>query len=76
VPVYTNTVRLNRDFTISPAAKSTTVEVRGHFNYQACDDHMCYLPKSVPFALTIDIESLDRERVPETLRRKRPGSPD
>jgi hypothetical protein len=73
VPVYEGKVRITRDFTISPGVRSPQVEVRGQFEYQACDDEICYVPKTVPLAFTIDMESLDRERVPEALRRKAPG---
>ncbi|MBI2150026.1 MAG: redoxin domain-containing protein [Acidobacteria bacterium] len=76
VPVYEGKVRIMRDFTISQNTKPPTVEVRGRFEYQACDDKICYLPKTVPLAFTIDIESFDRERVPEALRRRAPSSQD
>ena len=75
VPVYEGKVRITRDFTLSRAVRSPQVEVRGRFEYQACDDKICYLPKTVPLTFTIGIESHDRERVPEALRRTAP-SPD
>ena len=74
VPVYEGKVRITRDFTISQNVKAPQVEVRGKLEYQACDDKICYLPKSVPLTFTIDMEAFDRERVPETLRRKASAS--
>jgi hypothetical protein len=76
VPVFEGKVRITRDFTISPGARSPKVEVRGQFEYQACDDKICYIPRTVPLTFAVDLESLDRERVPEPLRRKAPGSQD
>jgi len=74
VPVYEGIVRITRDFTISSAVKSPKVEVNGRLDYQACDDQICYVPKSVPMSFTVDIDALDRERVPEVFRRKAPGN--
>jgi hypothetical protein len=75
VPVYEGKVRIERDFTISAGIQPGRINVRGTLEYQACDDTVCYVPKTIPFAFTIGIESLDRQRVPEPLRRKAPASP-
>ncbi len=72
VPVYEGKARITRDFTIGQNVKGTKLDVLGRFDYQACDDKICYFPKSVPLSFTIEIESFDRERVPEALRRKAP----
>lgn len=75
VPVYENKVRITRDVTISGTAKGPEVTIQGHFDYQACDDQICYTPKSVPVTFTLQLQQLDRERVPEAMRRKAPGTP-
>jgi hypothetical protein len=77
LPVYSGKFRLTRDLTIgqsreirpflSPEGKLT---VEGSFRYQACDDKFCYPPKTVPVQWVFDVESHDRQRAPENLRRK------
>ena len=82
VPVYKGHFRLTRDITIGPDAKIQPLldvvdhfSVEGTFRYQACDDHMCYIPQELPVRWSFQYEKLDRERVPAELQRKaRPGS--
>jgi hypothetical protein len=33
----------------------TEMTVKGNFDYQACDDAVCYLPASVPFQWTLKV---------------------
>jgi hypothetical protein len=71
VPVYEGHVRLVRDLALDKsAAGGSDVTVEGTFRYQACDDHMCYIPKSIPLKWTFKVRPLDSERVPEELQRK------
>jgi len=34
----------------------------GSFDYQACDDAICYLPVSIPITFTLELERLDYQR--------------
>ena len=57
VPVYDGHIRLFRDITISQDAARTLgssrcLTVTGSFRYQACDDKLCYFPKTLPLAWT------------------------
>ena len=76
VPVYEGRVRLIQDVTVTanPSALAAALGpngdlvLEGTLQYQACDDKMCFLPKSVPVRWTIKVQGLDRERAPEPLR--------
>ena len=77
VPVYKGKVRLVREITIGKDAAlkplvSPTGEftIDGEFKYQACDDRVCHIPSTIPLKWTFILESHDRQRVPEALRRK------
>lgn len=39
-----------------------TVMIKGTLNYQACDDKVCFTPKSVPVSFTVKVRGLDTER--------------
>ena len=69
VPVYQKPFRLSRSVTISTApaqraavSRLKTMTVRGTLDYQACDDRICFLPKSIPVSFGIKIRPLDAER--------------
>lgn len=70
VPIYEGRLRLERDFTVSPGIKAGAVELKARLDYQACDDQICYVPASVPFAFSLPVEALERQRVPADLQRK------
>jgi hypothetical protein len=77
VPVYKGNFRILRDLTIGQAKQiqglvtaAGELIVSGSLRYQACDDTQCYIPKTVPLTWKLRVESLDRTRVPEELRRK------
>lgn len=72
VPVYTGRVRIVQDVTISPDFHGDTLTIPATFEYQACDDHVCYLPVKVPLRFTLHLTEHDDTRVPEAARRK-PG---
>jgi hypothetical protein len=79
VPVFKGKVRLTRDVTIGADAtiqKATDVigqfSIMGTLRYQACDDHMCYIPQELPLRWMFTYEGYDRERVPAELQRKAP----
>jgi hypothetical protein len=59
VPVFDGHVRLVRDITISQDAEAARafspnrcLTIEGSFRYQACDDQVCYFPKTLPLTWT------------------------
>ena len=79
VPAFEGRFRLMRDITIAAEPKlkpladaSGRFTVTGVLRYQACDDHICYVPQELPLKWTFQLEGHDRERVPVELQRK-PG---
>lgn len=78
VPVYEGSFRLIRDVAIGQAKEiphlfddDGKLVLKGSFRYQACDDKVCYLPKTIELVWKFDFEPHDRERVPDEARRKR-----
>jgi len=76
VPVYEGTFRVVRDVVIAqqrelqPLVNDGKLTLRGSFEYQACDDKICYRPETIPLEWTFQVEQLDRTRVPEELQRE------
>ena len=69
VPVYQRAFRIMQDVTLDPSREGTaalkdvtSLTIKGRFEYQACDDRVCFTPQSVPLAWTIGVKPLDRER--------------
>jgi hypothetical protein len=69
VAVYQRPFRIVQDIAIdaSPQAAAalkdrTSLTVEAVLEYQACDDAVCFVPKSVPLSWTIGLRPLDRER--------------
>ena len=69
VPVYQHPFRIVQDVTLDPSREGTTalkdvtrLTITGRFEYQACDDRICFTPQSVPLSWTIAVKALDRER--------------
>lgn len=69
VPVYQKPFRLMQSMTVSAApdaraalAGVDTLTITGTFEYQACDDRLCYLPRSLPLAYSVKLRSLETER--------------
>ena len=67
VKVYEKPFRLVQDITLStsPEARrafkaSPSLTVTGSFDYQACDDRVCFAPTSVPVTWTLTIKNSDR----------------
>ena len=57
LPVYGGRFRLVRDITIANNAKlKGELTIDGAFRYQACDDRMCYVPKTVPLKWTLRVQ--------------------
>ena len=75
VPVYQQPFRLIQEVVVqaSPEAEEALREVdlltlTGRFNYQACDDAVCFEPVSVPLTWTLTLSPLDRQRVERSSR--------
>jgi hypothetical protein len=69
VPVYQHPFRIVQDVTLDPGREGTTalkdvtsLTIKGRFDYQACDDRVCFAPQSVPLSWTVAVKALDRER--------------
>jgi peroxiredoxin len=72
VPVYSRKVRITRDVILGvdeKMRKESNVEITGTFEYQACDDKICYLETKVPLTFFLTVLNQDIPRVPENLRR-------
>jgi hypothetical protein len=68
VRVYQRPFRIVQDVLIdaSPQGQTAlkdmaTLTIKGVLNYQACDDKVCFTPKSVPLTWTVTLRPLDRE---------------
>jgi len=77
VPVYSNRFRITRELVLGPeselkplAGLNAEITVKGTFRYQACTEKLCFPPQDVPLVWKLQMESFDRERVPDQLRRK------
>ncbi len=75
VPVYSGKVRITRDIILGTdenTRKESNVEITGTFEYQACDDKICYLESKIPLKFSLALQNQDIPRVPESLRRSAP----
>ena len=52
--VYAGPFRIAQDVTIKPGAGGTRT-IKGSVRYQACDDQICFLPKTVPVEWTVNV---------------------
>ena len=52
--VYAKPFRITQDVTLKPSAGPVTI--KGVIRYQACDDTICYLPKTVPVEWVVKYE--------------------
>jgi DsbC/DsbD-like thiol-disulfide interchange protein len=51
--VFSSPFRITQPITIATAPKDGTLVVTGTLLYQACDDAVCYVPKTVPVKWTL-----------------------
>jgi hypothetical protein len=70
VPVYQRPFRIVQDAMLDPSREGsvalkdvTTLTITGTFEYQACDDKVCFAPQSIPVSWSTGVKPLDRERV-------------
>ena len=75
VPVYEGKFRITQDVVLAASSVlqpllegDKTLKIRGSLRYQACDDKICYLPETLPMEWTLQMEGLNRTRVPEPIR--------
>ena len=68
VPVYQEPFMLLQEAVVSGApdaeealAQLDALTLSGTFDYQACDDELCFEPVSVPLSFTLDLDLLDRQ---------------
>jgi hypothetical protein len=69
VSVYQHPFRIVQDVTLDPSREGTaalkdmtSLTIAGWFDYQACDERVCFAPQSMPLSWTIAVKPLDRER--------------
>ena len=69
VPVYQSPFTLLQEAVVSAASETAealaqlgALTLSGTFDYQACDDQLCFEPVSVPLSFTLDFELLDGQR--------------
>jgi hypothetical protein len=69
VPVYQRPFRIVQDVMLDPSREGsvalkdvTTLTITGTFEYQACDDKICFNPAAVPLSWTIALRPLDTQR--------------
>jgi hypothetical protein len=53
--VYQGTLAVGALLKVSRKTRPGTYALRGQFRYQACNDHACLPPKSVPLALVVKV---------------------
>lgn len=68
--VFDRSFVASQEITILHTVRPKKLEVRGVFEYQACDDKICYVPERVPLTFVVDVVPLDAQRVPAELQRK------
>ena len=69
VPVYQEKFTLLQEAVVNASAEAEEImeeldalTLSGSFDYQACDDAICYPPASVPITFTLELEHLDYRR--------------
>jgi hypothetical protein len=55
---------------VSPGIRSESLDLKASFEYQACDDRICYAPAKVDFTFSLPVEALERQRPPTNLQTK------
>lgn len=69
VPVFQKPFRLVQTMAVSTTpearaalAKVDSVTISGTLEYQACDDRLCFTPRTIPLSFTLKLRQLDTER--------------
>jgi hypothetical protein len=72
VPVYEKKLRVMRDVVIGPNEAiehlfDGSLTLEGSFEYQACDDTICYRPEVIPVTWSFEVREHDSQTVPDEL---------
>lgn len=77
VPVFENQFRVMQTITLANAQqiealldKDRQLTVEAEFLYQACDDHECFIPESIPLKWLVKVTPFDQIRVPVEMQRQ------
>ena len=69
VPVFRKPFRLTQGISVSTSpehraalAGMETIAIAGTLTYQACDDRVCFTPRSVPVSYSVKLRQLDTQR--------------
>jgi peroxiredoxin len=69
VPVFQKPFRLVQSMAVSTSTDARaalkgvdTITISGSLEYQACDDRLCFTPRSIPVTYTVKLRPLDTER--------------
>jgi hypothetical protein len=69
VPVFQKPFRLVQSMAISTSSDARTalkgvdtITISGSLEYQACDDRLCFTPRSIPVSYTVRLRQVDTER--------------
>ena len=69
VPVYQGPFTLLQEVIVEGTREAAralreldALTLSGTFEFQACDDEVCFVPVSVPISFTLDFDALDRQR--------------
>jgi peroxiredoxin len=69
VPVFQKPFRLAQSMALGTSADARAalkgvdaVTISGSLEYQACDDRLCFTPRSIPVSYTVKVRQLDTER--------------
>lgn len=57
--VYQGKIALGATLKVAPATAPGSYTLKGKFAYQACNDHACFPPASVPVALRVKVVGRD-----------------
>ena len=82
VPAYQRPFTLLQEVTVAATNEALealsqldALTLSGTFDYQACNDELCFEPVSLPISFTLDLEALDRQLAESSpLRARRPGA--
>ncbi len=62
--VYENSVKIFTEVTVKKDFKPGKIVLKGTLSYQACNDHNCFLPQSVPFEVPVEIVPAGQNLIP------------
>jgi len=54
--VFSGAITVTSRFAVAPDAQRGPMNLTGKFRYQACNDKMCFPPKTLPVSVTVTVE--------------------